>query len=105
MKGQRQLPKMPREHRIKDPGSGGCSRARNVALRGTWRRRAVAPKMPVLRLLPQGVPGRRQAEPLHPAMTLADLDGDGKLDILTAVMSENGGAETASLEAFYNRGR
>lgn len=43
--------------------------------------------------------------PLHPAMTLADLDGDGKLDILTAVMSENGGAETASLEAFYNRGR
>ncbi|MFM7039030.1 MAG: FG-GAP-like repeat-containing protein [Planctomycetaceae bacterium] len=43
--------------------------------------------------------------PQHPAMTLADLNGDGKLDILTAVMSETGGNSTASLEAFLNCGR
>jgi hypothetical protein len=30
----------------------------------------VVPKMPVVRLLPQGVPSSRQVEALHPAMTL-----------------------------------
>jgi hypothetical protein len=43
--------------------------------------------------------------PQHPAMTLADLNGDGKLDILAAVMSETAGKSAASLEAFLNDGR
>ncbi|MFM7057683.1 MAG: FG-GAP-like repeat-containing protein [Planctomycetota bacterium] len=42
--------------------------------------------------------------PQHPAMTLADLNGDGKPEILTAVMSEIGNATTPSLEVFFNRG-
>ena len=43
--------------------------------------------------------------PQHPAMTLADLNGDGKLDILAAVMTETGGNSAASLEAFLNDAR
>lgn len=43
--------------------------------------------------------------PQHPAMTLADLNGDGKLDVLAAVMSETAGNSAASLEAFLNDGR
>lgn len=43
--------------------------------------------------------------PQHPAMTLADLNGDGKPDVVTAVMSEEEGAAAASLEVFLNLGR
>jgi hypothetical protein len=47
----------------------------------------------------------QSGSPQHPAMTLADLNGDGKPDILTAVMSENGDVRTPSLQVFFNRGR
>jgi hypothetical protein len=47
LKGQRQLPKMPREHRDKDPGSGEWCVAANVAGKGTWPRRAEAMHLPV----------------------------------------------------------
>jgi hypothetical protein len=43
--------------------------------------------------------------PQHPAMTIADLNGDGKPDILAAIMSETGSNATASLEVFLNRRR
>jgi len=47
----------------------------------------------------------QSGSPQHPAMTLADLNGDGKPDILTAVMSESGDVKTPSLQVFFNRGR
>lgn len=43
--------------------------------------------------------------PEHPAMVLADLNDDRKLDILCGVLAESGDSRTPSIEVFFNRGR
>ena len=56
---------------------------------------------------PDGSFARHQLQtgiPQHPAMVLADLNRDQKLDILTGVMAESGNSDTASIEVFFNRG-
>lgn len=68
LEGQRQLPKVPRYLRYKVRESGGWSYARHAATKGTWPRRAEAMHLPVRQLLPKGVPGSSQVEPLHRVM-------------------------------------